>query len=155
MLAFSVIKIEQHRALYGSAGENSALLRELAASPPKSSAKPRRSSEITTGSTIAHMAAASLRRGAACCARSSLPQSPATERPAPKGLLASNFRSRFSTNRAKLNRQIQEVEHLVTYRKQTTAPHSNSQNFHFCSSTFLPSFRAGAASLLTPRIPRA
>jgi len=44
MLAFSVIKIEQHRALQGSAEENSALLRELAATPHKSATKPRRSS---------------------------------------------------------------------------------------------------------------
>src|SRR5271156_6740674 len=156
MLAFSVIKIEQHRATYGSAGDNSALLRELAATPHKSAPKPRRSSEITTGSMIPHMATASLRRGAACCARSSLPQSTATEHPAPKTLLASNFRSRFSTNRAKLNRQIQEVEHPVTYRKQTTASCSNRQKIKKWALAFsMPSCarvtnRSASAVSLTP-----
>ena len=35
-------------------------------------------------------------------------------------------------NRAKLNRQIQEVEHLATHTKQTPAIRSNRQKFQFC-----------------------
>jgi hypothetical protein len=38
---------------------------------------------------------------------------------------------RFSTNRAKLNRQIQEVERFATYRKQSTALSSNRQKINF------------------------
>jgi hypothetical protein len=37
-----------------------------------------------------------------------------------------------------LNRQIREVEPLVTHRKQTTATCSNSQKFQKWTSTFLP-----------------
>jgi outer membrane lipoprotein-sorting protein len=155
MLAFSVIKIEQHRALHGSAGENPALLRELAATPHKSATKPRSSSGITTGIMIARMATASLRRGAACCARSSLAQSPAIEHPAPSPLV-SNFRFRLSTNRAKLNRQIQGVEHPVTCRKQTAASCSNSQKIKKWKLAFsMPSYacvtnRSASAVSLTP-----
>src|SRR5271154_3541466 len=157
MLAFSVIKIEQHRATYGSAGDNSALLREMAATPHKSAPKPRRSSEITTGSMIPHMATASLRRGAACCARSSLPQSPAREHPAPNRLIASDLRSRLSANRVKLNRQIQEVEHPVTYRKQTTVSCSNRQkNKKWTLAISMPpcarvTYQSASAVSLTPR----
>src|SRR6202161_3484886 len=40
-------------------------------------------------------------------------------------LLAPDFRPQFFSNCAKLNRQTQEVEHLVTVRKQTTDDQSN------------------------------
>jgi hypothetical protein len=39
-----------------------------------------------------------------------------------------------SGNRAELNRQTQEVEHLVTLRKQTTASCSNRQKVNFCET---------------------
>jgi outer membrane lipoprotein-sorting protein len=105
---------------------------------------------------IARMATASLRTGAACCARSSLPQSPAIEHPALERLLASDFRPRFSTNRVKLNRQIQEVEHPVTHRKQTTTSCSNSQKIKKWTHAFLMSSwarvtnRSVSAVSLTP-----
>jgi hypothetical protein len=41
---------------------------------------------------------------------------------------------RFSTNRDKLNRQIQQVERLVTRRKQRIALSSNRQKFQFCKT---------------------
>ena len=40
----------------------------------------------------------------------------------------------LSGNCAELNRQTQEVEHLVTYRKQTTAIRSNRQKIQFCET---------------------
>ena len=46
--------------------------------------------------------------------------------------LASTFCADFAMNRAKLNRQTQEVEHLVTHGKQTTAISSNRQKIQFC-----------------------
>ncbi len=38
----------------------------------------------------------------------------------------------FSTNRAKLNRQTPEIEHLATRRKQTAAICSNRQKINIC-----------------------
>jgi hypothetical protein len=115
----------------------------------------QRRSAPSNSSTIRCLAPAPLRRGAACCTRCSQSHStpiwPATQ----KGPVCSYLGPGFSPNFDKLNRQIQEVEHLVTHRKQTTAPHSNSQNFHFCPTAFLTSFQPDAASLITPRIPRA
>ena len=40
----------------------------------------------------------------------------------------------LSGNCAELNRQTQEVEHLATYRKQTTAIRSNRQKIEFCET---------------------
>jgi hypothetical protein len=127
----------------------------------------QRLSSPSNSSTIRCLAPAPLRRGAgACphfgsrifsrgCARfsqaHSMPIWPATQ----KGPVCSYLGPGFSPNFDKLNRQIQEVEHLVTHRKQTIAPRSNSQNFHFCPTAFLTSFQPDAASLITPRIPRA
>src|SRR5271168_3646366 len=51
---------------------------------------------------------------------------------AEKTPLASTFSAGFVGNRAKLNRQTQEVEHLVTHGKQTTAISSNRQKIKFC-----------------------
>jgi hypothetical protein len=48
--------------------------------------------------------------------------------------LASTFSASFVGNRAKLNRQTQEVEHLVTHVKQTTAISSNRQKIQFCKT---------------------
>jgi hypothetical protein len=53
-------------------------------------------------------------------------------------------RSRFSPNCDKLNRQIQEVECLVTLRKQTMAISSNRQKFQICKTKNLAA--AGASS---------
>jgi len=48
-------------------------------------------------------------------------------------------------NYAKLNRQIQEVEHLATRRKQTPAIRSNRQKFQFCLNEIsTPLFSVGA-----------
>src|ERR1700683_4532147 len=44
-----------------------------------------------------------------------------------ESLLALDFRPQFFSNCAKLNRQTQEVEHPVTYRKQKTANRPNRQ----------------------------
>ena len=63
--------------------------------------------------------------------------------------------SRFSPNCDKLNRQTHEFKNAVTYRKQTTASHSNRQNSQFCPSVFFAQFRPDAASAIPPRIPRA
>jgi hypothetical protein len=48
--------------------------------------------------------------------------------------LASTFSAGFVGNRAKLNRQTQEVEHLVTHGEQTTAISSNRQKIQFCKT---------------------
>jgi hypothetical protein len=115
----------------------------------------QRLSSPSNSGTIRCLAPAPLRRGAACCARCSQSHStpiwPATQ----KGPVCSFLGSRFCPNLDKLNRQIQEVEHLVTNRKQTTAPHSNSQNFHFCPTAFLTSFQPDTVGLITPGNPRA
>jgi len=126
----------------------------------------QRPSALSNTSTIYCLATASLRRGAACCARCSATDTAAVGHALQKPLLVCTCctilvrdipvkGSAYSPNFDKLNRQIQEVEHLVTYRKQTTAIHSNRQNFHFCLTDFPASFQPGTASLLTPRIPRA
>src|ERR1700691_2031052 len=49
-----------------------------------------------------------------------------------KTSLASTCSAGFVRNRAKLNRQTQEVEHLVTHGKQTTAISSNRQKIKSC-----------------------
>ena len=56
-------------------------------------------------------------------------------------------RSRFSSNGDKLNRQIQEVEHLVTYRKQRIALSSNRQKFQFCETKNLAAIESSTANL--------
>jgi hypothetical protein len=117
-------------------------------------------------STVYCLATAPLRRGAACCARCSAADSTALEQPTRERPLFSTFCTAsmpailidscaFSPNFDKLNRQIQEVEHRVTYTKQTTATRSNRQNFQFCPTAFPASFQPDAASLITPRNPRA
>jgi outer membrane lipoprotein-sorting protein len=128
MLAFSVIKIEQHRALYGSAGDNSALLRGMV-SPPLSFAAKSGFSEPIIGTPGRHLA------------KLSLIQAPA---------------SRFQT--AGLNRQTQEVEHAVTYRKQTTASCSSRQKtqkpadpFSLSSDARVGKSRPQAVSLTLPQ----
>jgi hypothetical protein len=110
---------------------------------------------LSSSTTIYCLAPAPLRRGAACCARFSQAHStpiwPATQ----KGPVCYYLGPGFCPNLDKLNRQIQEVEHLVTHAKQTTAPNSNSQNFHFCPTGFPTSFQPDAAGLITPGNPRA
>jgi hypothetical protein len=54
---------------------------------------------------------------------------------------------RFSTNRDKLNRQIQEVERLVTRRKQRVALSSNRQKIQFCTPTNSGATEAPTANL--------
>jgi len=127
----------------------------------------RRPSALSTSSTIYCLATASLRRGAgACphfessissrgCARCNQDHSTAIRPATQKGPVCSYLGPQLSPNFEKLNRQIQEVEHLVTHRKQRTAPHSNRQKFHFCPTAFPASFQPDASSLIPPRIPRA
>ena len=74
-------------------------------------------------------------------------------------------RSRFSSHGDKLNRQIQEVERLVTRRKQRIALSSNRQKIQFCktknlaateSSTANPSaFLTGLPAVFLEGLPRA
>jgi hypothetical protein len=54
------------------------------------------------------------------------------------------YHCQFSPNRDKLNRQIQEVERLVTRRKQTMTVSSNRQKFQICKTKNLAA--AGASS---------
>ncbi len=126
----------------------------------------QRLSALSDSSTTFYLATASLRRGAACCARCSATDTPAMghdSQEAPLGCTCCTVpvpailvdSSAFSPNSDKLSRQTQGIEHLVTHRKQTTALHSNRQNFHFCPTAFLASFQPDAASLATPRNPRA
>src|ERR1700689_1215875 len=69
----------------------------------------------------------------------------------------------LSTNRAKLNRQTPEIEHLATRRKQTLAICSNRQKINFCfdENLSLPaSFLEGAIpsenlNAFLPGLPRA
>jgi hypothetical protein len=56
-------------------------------------------------------------------------------------------RSRFSSDRDKLNRQIQEVERLVTRRKQTTGTRSNRQKIQFCKTKNLTATGASTTNL--------
>ena len=51
-------------------------------------------------------------------------------------LLAPDFRPQFFSNCAKLNRQTQEVEHPVTYRKQKTANRPNRQKIQKWTHAF-------------------
>jgi hypothetical protein len=115
----------------------------------------QRPSSLSNSSTIRCLAPAPLRMGAACCARRSQAHSTALRLATRKGPVCSYLGPWFSSNFGKLNRQTQEVEHLVTHRKQTTATHSNRQNLHFCPTAFPASFQPDAASLLTLRTPRA
>jgi hypothetical protein len=126
----------------------------------------QRRSALSNSTTIYCLATASLRRGAACCARCSATDTTAMGHTSQEASLvctcctglvrdASMKGSACSPNFDKLNRQIQEVEHLVTHRKQTTAPHSNRQFFHFCPTAFPASFQPDAACLVTPRNPSA
>jgi hypothetical protein len=54
---------------------------------------------------------------------------------------------RFSTNRAKFNRQIQEVERLVTRRKQRIALSSNRQKFQFCETKNFAATKSSTVNL--------
>jgi hypothetical protein len=138
----------------------------------------QRRSALSNSSTIYCLATPSLRRGAgACphfgsrilsrgCARCSATDTAAVGHASQEASLVCTCRtglvrdasmtgSACSPNFDKLNRQIQEVEHLLTHRKQTTAPHSNRQFFHFCPTAFPASFQPDAACLVTPRNPSA
>jgi hypothetical protein len=126
----------------------------------------QRLSALSNSSRIYCLATAPLRSGAACCARCSATDTATVGRASQEASLvctcctglvrdASMKGSAGSPNFDRLNRQIQEVEHLVTHRKQTTAPHSNRQFFHFCPTAFPASFQPDAACLVTPRNPSA
>jgi hypothetical protein len=67
-------------------------------------------------------------------ARSSGADSTALEHAPQRTPLTSNSFVRFFKNCVKLNRQTQEVEHLATRRKQTTATCSNRQKIKFCKT---------------------
>ncbi len=74
-------------------------------------------------------------------------------------LLAPDFRPQFFSNCAELNRQIQEIEHPVTYRKQTTANRSNRQKiqkwvyaFSVPSCARVTKRSASAVSLTPPKV---
>jgi hypothetical protein len=54
---------------------------------------------------------------------------------------------RFSSNGDKLNRQIREVERLVTRGEQRAALSSNSQKFQFCKSKNLAAIASSTANL--------
>src|SRR5271168_4133660 len=56
-------------------------------------------------------------------------------------------RSLFSSNGDKLNRQIQELERLVTRRKQRIALTSNRQKFQFCKTKNSATTEASTANL--------
>jgi hypothetical protein len=61
----------------------------------------------------------------------------------------------FSTNRAELNRQTPEIEHLATRRKQTPAICSNRQKNNICfdeNSTLPASFLEGSIGAPTERL---
>ena len=62
--------------------------------------------------------------------------------------LASTFCADFAGNRAKLNRQTQEVEHLVTHGKQTTGVSSNRQKIQFCKTKKLSTAAACVEALI-------
>jgi hypothetical protein len=126
----------------------------------------QRLSSLSNSSTVRCLAPAPFRRGAACCARCSATDTAAVGHASQEAWLVCACctvsvpailieSSACSPNVDKLNRQTQELEHLVTHTKQTTATHSNRQNFHFCPAAFLASLQPNAASLITPRIPPA
>src|SRR5271155_5678429 len=106
MLAFSVIKIAQHRALHRNPATESAPLRDTVATSLSLAAKPG-SSESITGEPGCRLA------------KSSLIQTS-----------VSSFQA------VELNRQTQEIEHPVTYRKQTTADSSNRQKIQKWACAF-------------------
>ena len=56
-------------------------------------------------------------------------------------------RSRFSSDRDKLNRQIQEVERLITHRKETIATRSNRQKIQFRKTKNLAAIEASTTNL--------
>ena len=62
--------------------------------------------------------------------------------------LASTFCDDFAGNRAKLNRQTQGVEHLVTHGKQTTGVSSNRQKIQFCKTKKLSTAAACVEALI-------
>src|ERR1700691_2701618 len=90
---------------------------------------------------------------------SKLADSTAVGRATQERLLAPDIRPQFLSNCAKLNRQTQEIEHPVTYRKQTTANSSNRQKIQKWACAFsVPSCArvtkrsASVVSLTPPRV---
>src|ERR1700691_340541 len=90
---------------------------------------------------------------------SKLADSTAVGRATQERLLAADIRPQFFSHCAKLNRQTQEVEHPVTYRKQTTVSLSNRQKIQKWECAFsMPSCARvtkkspSAVSLTPPRV---
>jgi len=67
---------------------------------------------------------------------SKLADSTAVGRATQERLLAADIRPQFFSHCAKLNRQTQEVEHPVTYRKQKTANRPNRQKIQKWTHAF-------------------
>jgi outer membrane lipoprotein-sorting protein len=127
--------------------------------------KPGISTELTDDDLLGDIAVAFIRRGAgarpAFGSRTIQRDAPVESRMSLRAtVLASSIvtkGSQLSANCRRLNRQTQEIEHPVTYRKQTTASCSNRQKIKKWTPAFsMPSCarvnnRSGSAVSLTPQ----